>query len=82
MKLWIGNMAPGTNDDELKAFLKKYAPDLECATIARVEGAGNRPGALIQFEEASTAGLDALRRRLNGMYWKGHELVSTVYMAA
>jgi hypothetical protein len=79
MKLWIGNMAPGTGDDELKAFLKKYAPDLECTTIARVEGAGNRPGALIQFEEASMAGLDTLGRRLNGMYWKGHELVSTVY---
>jgi hypothetical protein len=74
-------MEPGTSDDELKAFLKKYAPDLECLTIDRVEGAGNRPAALIQFEAASTEGLDALRRRLNGMYWKGHELVSTVYRA-
>lgn len=81
MKLWIGNMAPGTSDDELKAFLKKYAPALECATIARVDGAGNRPGALIQFEEASTAGLEALRMRLNGLYWKGRALVSTVYPA-
>ncbi len=80
MKLWIGNVAPGTSDDELKAFLKKYAPDLECATIARVEGAGNRPAAMIGFEEASKAGLDALGRRLNGMYWKGRSLVSTVYM--
>jgi hypothetical protein len=80
MKLWIGNIAPGTSDDEIKTFLKKYAPDLECATIARVEGAGNRPAAMIQFEEASKAGLDALGRRLNGMFWKGRALVSTVYM--
>lgn len=79
MKLWIGNMAPGTSDEEIKTFLKKYAPDLECATIARVEGAGTRPGALIQFEEANAAGLDTLRRRLDGMFWKGRALVSTVY---
>jgi hypothetical protein len=80
MKLWIGNMAPETSDDELKAFLKKYAPDLTCATITRVEGTGTRPGAMIQFEEASRTALDTLGTRLNGMYWKGHALVSTVYM--
>jgi RNA recognition motif-containing protein len=80
MKLWMGNIAPGTSDDEIKEFLKKYAPDLECATIARIEGAGNRPAAMIQFQEGSKATLDHLGRRLNGMYWKGRSLVSTVYM--
>jgi hypothetical protein len=80
MKLWIGNVAPGTSDDEIKEFLRKYAPDLECRTIARVEGAGNRPGAMIQFEEGSKAALDTLGRRLNGMYWKGRSLVSSVYL--
>ncbi len=25
MRLWIGNMAPGTTDDEVRAFAQKYA---------------------------------------------------------
>ena len=24
MKLWIGNIAPGTSDEELRAFLARY----------------------------------------------------------
>ena len=78
MKLWIGNIAPDTSDDELKALVAKYAP-LTCDKIERVEGAGNRPAAMLQFPEASRASLDNLSRRLNGMYWKGRALVSTVY---
>ena len=41
MKLWIGNIAPGTTDDEVRDFVKKYAPDLEIKTIQRVEGDGS-----------------------------------------
>ena len=79
MKLWIGNIEPGTSDDEIKAFVGKYAQELTCDKIERVEGAGNRPAAMLDFGEASHASLDHLSRRLNGMYWKGRELVSTVY---
>jgi RNA recognition motif len=79
MRLWIGNIEPDTSDDELKALIGKYA-QLSCETIERVEGAGNRPAAMVQFTEASRASLDSLSRRLNGMYWKGRALVSTVYM--
>lgn len=42
MKLWIGNIAPGTPDEEVREFVKKYAPDLECTKIQRVEGDGSR----------------------------------------
>ena len=43
MKLWIGNIAPGTSDDEIREFVKKYAPDLECVNIQRIDGDGSRP---------------------------------------
>ena len=79
MKLWIGNLAPDTSDDEIKELARKYAPDLECASIERVEGAGTRPAAMLQFPEASRALLEKLKLRLNGMFWKGRALVSTVY---
>ena len=73
MRIWIGNMAPGTTDDELKAFVKKYAPELECTEIQRVEDSGTRPGAILQFT-GTTAQLGNLAVRLHGMYWKGQSL--------
>ena len=74
MRLWIGNMAPGTTDDEIKAFLKKYAPDLECDEIERVEGAGTHPAAMLRFSGGTVEALGNLALRLNGMYWKGRTL--------
>jgi hypothetical protein len=49
MKLWIGNIAPGTSDDEIKELVKKYAPDMSRTSIQRVEGTGSRPGATLEF---------------------------------
>ncbi len=49
MKLWIGNIAPNTPDEEVRALVKKYAPELECTTIQRVEGDGSRPAAVLEF---------------------------------
>lgn len=72
--LWIGNIAPGTTDDESKAFVKKYAPRLECAAIQRVEGDGSRPAAMLEFSEPPLGALEEVTLRLHGMYWKGREL--------
>ena len=49
MKLWIGNIAPETSDDEIRALVKKYAPDLECVRIHRIDGDGSRPAASLEF---------------------------------
>ncbi len=74
MRLWIGNMAPGTTDDEIKAFLKKYSPDLDCYEIERVEGDGSHPAAIMRFTGGTVEMLGNLAIRLNGMYWKGRSL--------
>ena len=74
MRLWIGNMAPGTTDDEIKAFLKKYSSDLECSEIQRVEGDGTHPAAMVRFAAGKVEALGTLALRLNGMYWKGRQL--------
>lgn len=74
MRLWIGNMAPDTTDDQLRDFVKKYAPALECTEIQRVEDSGTRPGAIVQFAGTTTAQLENLALRLHGMYWKGCSL--------
>ncbi len=77
MKLWIANLAPGTTDDEIRAFVKKYGPELECTHIERVEGDGSRPGAVLEFTGSSEA-LGKLNLRLSGLYWKGRALMSSM----
>jgi hypothetical protein len=81
MKLWIANIAPGTTDDEIKAFVKKYGPELECIGIQREDGDGSRPAAGIEFAGTSIA-LGNLNLRLNGMYWKGRPLTSSLAMGS
>jgi len=72
--LWIANIAPGTTDDELKALVKKYAPELECIGIQREEGDGSRPGAVMSFNHTEIDALGKLSLRLSGMYWKDRKL--------
>ena len=75
MKLWIGNIAPDTADEEIRALVKKYAPDLECTRIERVDGDGSRPAAMLEFAEAPIGALEKVSLRLNRMYWKKRELL-------
>ena len=74
MKLWIGNIAPGTSDDQIRELLKKYAPKLACTTIQRVEGDGSRPAAMLEFENADFTAIYDAQRRLHGLYWNQREL--------
>jgi hypothetical protein len=48
-RLWISNIAPGTSDEEITTLVRKYAPDLDCYEVERVEGDGSRCGALLSF---------------------------------
>ncbi len=79
MKLWIGNIEPGTTDDEIRDLVKKYAPSLECTKIQRVEGDGSRPAAVLEFVDTPFGSLEAVSMCLHGMHWKGRALfVQTV----
>jgi hypothetical protein len=75
MKLWIPNIAPDTPDEEIRALVKKYAPDLECTNIQRVDGDGSRPAAMLEFADAPLGALEKASLRLNRMYWKKRELL-------
>lgn len=81
-RLWLANIAPGTTDDELKALVKKYSPDIECAEIQREDGDGSRPGALMTFTGKKFDSLGKLALRLNGMYWKGRRLTCSTMIGA
>ena len=74
MKLWIGNITPGTSDEEIRAFVAKYAPALACTHIERVDGDGSRPAAMLEFAGASSESLKTVSTRLHGMFWKKRTL--------
>jgi len=72
MKLWIGNIAPGTSDDELKALVAKYGIEM-VASVEQVPGDGTRPAVIL--EVAATPDLMMkVTQRLNGLHWKGRSL--------
>jgi hypothetical protein len=75
MKLWMGNIAPDTRDEEITELVKKYAPELTCKNVQRVEGTGSRPGAILELTGGELGALEKLSLRLNGVFWKKRELV-------
>jgi hypothetical protein len=80
-RIWLGNIAPGTSDDELRDLFKKYAPELECVEILHEEGTGARPAALCSFTHKSLDSLGKLAMRLNGLYWKERRLSCSTTIA-
>jgi hypothetical protein len=73
-RLWLANLAPGTTDEEVKALIRKYAPDLECSDIQQVAGDGSRPAVMIMLTGKRIDSLGKLKLRLDGMFWKGRRL--------
>jgi RNA recognition motif-containing protein len=73
MKLWIGNIAPKTTEEELRGLLAKYGGAVEVLAVEQVPGDGSRPAAILEVA-ATTESLYQIIQRLNGMYWKGRSL--------
>ena len=73
MKVWIGNVEPGTSDQELRDFLGRYGLDA-VESIQQVEGDGSRPAVMVEVA-ATTEAIMKATQRLNGLYWKGRTLV-------
>lgn len=72
-RLWIGNIAPETSDDEVKALLVKYGfPEYD--GIERVAGDGSRPAVMVSFAGADAGTLEQLQARMQNLYWKDRRL--------
>jgi RNA recognition motif-containing protein len=76
-RLWLTNVPPEATDEELRALVKKYAPDLEVVTLQREPGDGSRPVAFMTFKGGAFGDVERLADRLNGLYWKDHKLSGT-----
>jgi hypothetical protein len=73
MKLWISNLPPNKSDEDVRAFVRKYA-QVEIDALTRIDGDGSRPGVLIQIGSAPELMLAGIKYRLDKMYWDQHEL--------
>ena len=80
-QLWIGNIPPGTTDDELKALLTKYGFPA-CDEIEHVPGDGSRPAVMVWFRSADARQLEQLQPRVNNLFWKDRRLNVSVSSAA
>jgi hypothetical protein len=74
MKLWLGNIAPGTSTRSCASSSEKYGA-VEVTSIEQVPGDGSRPAAILEVEAVQEA-MYKLTQRLNGMYWKGRSLTA------
>ena len=80
-QLWIGNIKPGTPDDELKALLVKYGfPEFD--SIEHVEGDGSRPAVILSFEQTDPMALQKLQTRVHNLFWKDRRLTVSVMTGA
>jgi hypothetical protein len=78
--LWIGNIAPGTSDDELKALLVKYGfPAFD--GIEHIPGDGSRPAVMLTFYQTDAMQLQQLQARVHNLFWKERRLNVSVMPA-
>lgn len=77
IKLWLANVATEASDEDIKALIKSYAPELNATAVQREEGDGSRPAAFVAVPGATRDALDKACARLNGMFWKGRKLSCT-----
>jgi hypothetical protein len=78
--LWIGNIKPGTSDDELRALLTKYGFPA-CDGIQHVPGDGSRPAVMVTFDAADATMLQRLQPRMDNLFWKDRRLNVSVLPA-
>jgi RNA recognition motif-containing protein len=79
MELWLGNLDPEATDDELKELAQKYS-QMKVTQIRREAGDGSRPGAILEFADASPEKIHSLQQRLHGMYWKKRAISAYIPM--
>jgi hypothetical protein len=76
-RLLLGNLDPGTTDDEIRDFLVKYGfPPFD--KIEHQPGDGTRPAVLLTFDATDPSVLGHLQQRVHDMYWKKRKLSAQI----
>jgi len=73
----LTNLAPGTSEDEIRAFLGKYGLP-PCDTIEQMPGDGSRPAVILTYNGAAPEALRKYAERIHHMFWKNRELTAQI----
>jgi hypothetical protein len=75
--LMLGNIEPGTSDDEIREFLMKYGfPPYD--EIEHVPGEGSRPSVALTFNSLDPEILRKLQPRIHDLFWKNRRVTARV----
>jgi hypothetical protein len=75
--LMLGNIEPGTSDDEIREFLVKYGfPPYD--EIEHVAGDGSRPAVALTFNLLDPEALRILQPRIHDLFWKNRRVAASV----
>ncbi|MGF6758859.1 RNA-binding protein [Paraburkholderia sp. GAS334] len=75
--LMLGNIEPGTSDDEIQEFLVKYGfPRYD--EIEHVPGEGSRPAVVLTFNSLDPETLGKLQPRIHDLFWKNRRVTARI----
>jgi len=76
-RLLLGNVEPGTTDDEIRDFLVKYGfPPFD--SIQHEPGDGSQPSVLLTFESIDPMALGNLQQRIHDVFWNKRRLSAQI----
>jgi hypothetical protein len=75
MKLWIGNLAPGTTAQKVEQLLQKYGLPQPDRMLPFLDGP--LPAMVVEFQTDDVENLRKLIWRIEGLYWEGRHLIVT-----
>jgi hypothetical protein len=76
-RLLLGNVEPGTTDDEIRDFLVKYGfPPFD--GISHEPGDGSRPSVVLTFSGLDASALFKLQQRVQDMFWKQRKISANI----
>jgi hypothetical protein len=75
--LMLGNIDPGTSDDEIQEFLVRYGfPPYD--EIEHVDSEGPRPAVTLTFNSLDPLILGTLQSRIHDLFWKNRRVSASV----
>jgi len=74
-EMLLGNVAETVSDEEIGEFLTRYGfPPF--SAIRREPGTGDRPAAIVVFENETADSLRVLQSRIHNIFWKDHTITA------
>ena len=76
-RLFLGNLEPGTTDEEIRDFLVKYGfPPFD--SIQHEPGDGSRPAVVLTFPGLDATRMFNLQERIHEMFWKSRKVTARI----